>query len=87
VIAALDSSWASGRSSPRIAFALLIVVGASVKPELAWHLADIANIFMAAPNLIGLILLSGLVAQLRNDYLTRHRTPAHPPDNAKSADR
>jgi AGCS family alanine or glycine:cation symporter len=58
----------------RVLFSFLIVVGAAVELELVWNLADIANIFMAAPNLISLILLAGLVARLTEDYFARHPT-------------
>ncbi len=55
----------------RIVFIVLIVVGASVPLELVWNFADIANMLMAVPNLISLILLAGLVKKLTDDYYQR----------------
>jgi len=52
----------------RIIFTILVVVGASVPLKLVWNFADIANMLMAAPNLISLILLAGLVKKLTDDY-------------------
>ena len=55
----------------RILYTLLVIVGAAVPLQLVWNMADITNILMALPNLIGLILLAGLVKKLKNDYLSR----------------
>ncbi|MCG2633842.1 MAG: sodium:alanine symporter family protein [Gammaproteobacteria bacterium] len=57
----------------RIVYILLVVVGAVIPLPLVWNLADIANILMAAPNLLSLLLLSGLVKQLTESYLAGHR--------------
>lgn len=45
----------------RIIFVIAIVIGATAELKLVWFLADIMNALMAAPNLIGLIGLSGVV--------------------------
>ena len=55
----------------RIVYTLLVIIGAAVPLQLVWNMADITNILMALPNLIGLILLAGLVTKLKNDYLSR----------------
>jgi len=52
----------------RIIYTVLVVVGAYIPLQLVWNFADIANILMAAPNLISLILLVGLVKTLSDDY-------------------
>ncbi len=52
----------------RVVYTVLVVVGATVPLTLVWNFADIANIFMAAPNLISLILLAGLVKKMSDDY-------------------
>ncbi len=58
----------------RLIFTLLVVVGAAVPLPLVWNVADIMNLFMALPNLLGLILLAGLVRRLQKDYFSRpHR--------------
>ncbi|MGB5337898.1 MAG: sodium:alanine symporter family protein [Gammaproteobacteria bacterium] len=55
----------------RVIFTLLVVVGAAVPLKLVWNIADITNILMALPNLIGLLLLAGLVKKLKDDYFSR----------------
>jgi len=59
----------------RVVFVVLVVFGAAVPLQLVWNLADITNILMAAPNLIGLILLAGLVKGVRDDYFSRYPVP------------
>ena len=56
----------------RIIFTALVVLGATIPLQLVWNFADIANMFMAFPNLISLILLAGLVKGLSNEYFERH---------------
>jgi AGCS family alanine or glycine:cation symporter len=55
----------------RVVYTLLVVVGAAVPLQLVWNIADITNILMALPNLLGLILLAGLVNRLKNEYFSR----------------
>ncbi|MFA7388266.1 MAG: alanine:cation symporter family protein, partial [Thiohalobacteraceae bacterium] len=59
----------------RVIFSLLVVVGAAVPLQLVWNFADIANILMAIPNLIALVLLAGLVKKLRDEYFSRTHRP------------
>jgi AGCS family alanine or glycine:cation symporter len=61
----------------RILFTLLVAVGAAVPLNLVWNIADITNILMALPNLLGLILLAGLVNRLKSEYFSRPQTPTH----------
>ena len=55
----------------RVLYTLLVVVGAGVPLNLVWNIADITNILMAIPNLLGLILLAGLVKKLKDEYFSR----------------
>lgn len=55
----------------RIVFAVVLFVGCISSIEVAWVLADISNALMAIPNLIGLVLASGLIARETRDYLRR----------------
>ncbi len=55
----------------RVVYTLLVVVGAAVPLELVWNIADITNLLMALPNLLGLLLLAGLVKRLKDDYFSR----------------
>lgn len=52
----------------RVVYVLLVFVGATIPLQLVWNFADIANIFMALPNLISLILLTALVKKLGDQY-------------------
>ncbi|KPL05014.1 MAG: hypothetical protein AMJ73_02925 [candidate division Zixibacteria bacterium SM1_73] len=52
-------------------FVMCIPIGAVVKIDLVWLLTDIMNGFMAFPNLIGILGLSGLVARMTNEYFSR----------------
>ena len=55
----------------RVVYTVMVVIGAAVPLKLVWNIADITNILMALPNLIGLILLAGLVKKLKDDYFSR----------------
>ncbi len=59
----------------RVVYTLLVVFGAAVPLNLVWNIADVTNILMALPNLIGLVLLAGLVKKLTDDYMSRPQTP------------
>lgn len=53
----------------RMLFSLVVFVGAVTELDLVWTFSDIANGLMAIPNLIGLIVCSGLVARETKAYL------------------
>jgi AGCS family alanine or glycine:cation symporter len=57
----------------RIVYTVLVIVGACIPLKLVWNFADIANMFMALPNLISLILLATLMRRLSDDYFKRLR--------------
>ena len=46
----------------RVLFAVVSFVGATQSLDLVWALSDIANALMAIPNLICMLVLSGVVA-------------------------
>lgn len=52
-------------------FIMAILVGATVKLDLVWSLADVMNGLMALPNLVGLILLSPVVLDETRQYTRR----------------
>jgi len=52
----------------RILWVLAVPAGAILEMDFVWLLADTLNALMAIPNLIALILLSGVVVKLTNDY-------------------
>ncbi len=53
----------------RMLFTIVVFIGATVELDLVWSFADLANGLMALPNLIGLLILSGLVARETKAYL------------------
>jgi alanine or glycine:cation symporter, AGCS family len=55
----------------RLVFISLTFLGAIVSIEIVFFIGDIANAFMALPNLVGLMLLSGLVARLTREGMAR----------------
>ena len=59
--------WAS--TPYRMIFTCVVFVGATSELTLAWTFSDLANGLMAIPNLIGLLVLSGLVARETKAYL------------------
>jgi AGCS family alanine or glycine:cation symporter len=57
----------------RLVFVLFIGVGALLRLDLVWGLADVFNGLMAVPNLIALLLLTPVVVSETRDYLASRR--------------
>lgn len=53
----------------RILFSLVVFIGCMVQLGVVWAFSDVMNGLMALPNLIGLLILSGLVARETKKYL------------------
>ena len=53
----------------RIIFSLVVFIGCTVQLGVVWAFSDAMNGLMAFPNLIGLLVLSGLVARETRQYL------------------
>ena len=60
----------------QIIFVCMIVVGATLELELVWNIADTLNGFMAIPNLIALLGLSGVVVKLTKNYFDKEKLSA-----------
>ena len=56
----------------RIVFIVMIAVSAVAELDMVWLVSDILNALMALPNLIGLILLSGVVLRETRSYFQRN---------------
>ena len=76
----------------KVAYVLLVIVSAVMDGELAWAISDTFNGLMALPNLIGLVLMSGLVVKLTKNYFDRKKgldvepmLSAYPEQNAEFA--
>ncbi|HVM15456.1 MAG TPA: alanine/glycine:cation symporter family protein [Egibacteraceae bacterium] len=54
----------------RVVFCIAVFVGAIGGLELVWDFADMMNGLMALPNLVGLLLLSGVIARETREYFS-----------------
>ena len=57
-----------------LVFTLVVMGGCLSGLQLVWDIADALNGLMAIPNLIGLFLLSGIVARATKDYFARRKS-------------
>lgn len=57
----------------QVVFVLAVVAGAALKLELVWDIADTLNGFMAIPNLIALLALSGVVTKLTKNHFDKEK--------------
>ena len=60
----------------QVIFVAIIVIGAALELELAWDIAETLNGFMAVPNLVALLGLSGVVIRLTKDHFSKDRLSA-----------
>ena len=56
----------------KVVFALVCIVGAIGSGTLMWDIADTLNGLMAIPNLLALLMLSGVVAKITKDYFSKN---------------
>ena len=52
-------------------FVVVVVIGATLKLDLVWNIADTLNGFMAIPNLVALLGLSGVVVKLTKEHFSK----------------
>ncbi len=55
----------------RLAFVAVIAVASTVELDVVWMVSELMNVMMAFPNLIGLMLLSGIVVRETRSYFSR----------------
>ena len=55
----------------QVIFVAIIVIGAALELELAWDIAETLNGFMAVPNLVALLGLSGVVIRLTKERFSK----------------
>ena len=53
----------------RLVFVAFIIIGATMKLDMAWTLADIFNGLMALPNLVALLFLTPVIIKITRHYL------------------
>ena len=56
----------------QVLFVCIIIVGATLELDLVWDIAETLNGFMAIPNLIALLGLSGVVIRLTKAYFSKN---------------
>lgn len=61
----------------RVLFVIATFVGSTVTLGFVWGISDVMNGLMAIPNLIGLLLLSGVIVKETQSYLARKKTGEH----------
>lgn len=50
---------------------MVVFIGATTELEVVWNISDVMNGLVALPNLIGLLVLSGMIARETKAYLDR----------------
>ena len=58
----------------RVIYIGLGFIGALISIQLVFYIGDVANAFMAIPNLIALFVLSGVVAKTSRDFWKKYKT-------------
>ncbi|MDN5834978.1 MAG: alanine:cation symporter family protein, partial [Brevibacterium sp.] len=53
----------------RIFFSLVVFIGCTTELEPIWNFSDVMNGLMALPNLLGILILSGLISRETKHYL------------------
>jgi len=57
-------------------FVIVVVIGATLELDLVWNIADTLNGFMAIPNLVALLGLSGVVIGLTKEHFAKDKVSA-----------
>jgi AGCS family alanine or glycine:cation symporter len=68
----------------RVIFSLVVFIGCTVQLGVVWAFSDVMNGLMALPNLIGLLVLSGLVARETKKYLDNDPKLTATPDEVNA---
>ncbi|MFD6896536.1 alanine/glycine:cation symporter family protein [Rhodococcus sp. NPDC060086] len=71
----------------RAIFVLVVFIGATTELEVVWNFSDVMNGLMALPNLIGLVILSGMIARETKAYLDRDPYLLGEPPAAREPDK
>jgi len=64
----------------RVLYIVMVFVGSIISLEVVWNAADCMNALMAIPNLISLLLLSGVIAKETRHYLWEDRLHHYAPN-------
>lgn len=57
----------------KVIYVAAVVIGAVLKLDIVWTIADTFNGFMAVPNLVALLGLSGVVAKLTKEHFAKNK--------------
>lgn len=61
----------------RVLYTAFVMIGTVISLDLVWAVSDVVNGLMAFPNLIGIVLLSGVVIKETQTYLANQNTHQH----------
>lgn len=64
----------------RLVWIIMIYAGSVLNLSLVWNFTDIVNALMAVPNLISLLLLSGIAVKETRKYLWNNRLDEYAED-------
>ncbi len=67
----------------RVLWICIIFAGAVMNLRVVWNIADVMNVFMTVPNIISLIVLSGVVAKETKYYLWENRLDEYSKEDEK----
>ncbi|MBR6282969.1 MAG: sodium:alanine symporter family protein [Muribaculaceae bacterium] len=70
----------------RVLYIIMVFVGSVINLAVVWNAADCMNALMAIPNLVSLLLLSGILVKETRHYLWEHRLDDTMTDDAWKAD-
>ena len=59
----------------KLLFVVVVVLATTMDLELVWNISDTFNAMMAVPNLIALLILSGVVVKLTKEFLVQRKQP------------
>ena len=57
----------------QVIYVLMTVLGAMLELDVVWSISDTMNGFMAIPNLIAVLCLSGVVIKLTKEHFNEHK--------------
>ena len=71
----------------KLVFVFVLLVGPVISLDIVWSLADIFNALMAIPNLVAVILLSGVIVKETNYYLYSNRLDEYDKSKVATVDK
>ncbi|MDD4739903.1 MAG: alanine:cation symporter family protein, partial [Bacteroidales bacterium] len=64
----------------RLTWVVIVFIGAVINLDLVWNISDTMNALMAIPNLISVLLLSGVIVKETKKYLWNDKLDEYDPN-------